>query len=386
MQYELLRLLGTGGAHDDHYNHGGSGGGGGNMHNPIAAATVASYGHGFDANGGGGGGGGGVFSGGAVRDPRAVQVFCAGDDDQSVYAWRGVHAVENMRRFASEFPGASVLHLDRSYRLPTHVLSAATELINKNPGRLGKPVPKLGLGGPALYSSAAPAVHVQGVFDGTEEARYIADQILAADYMSAGDFDMLSHTTDSSNNPTVAVFVRSAWQIREFEEQFMVRGIPFHIDGSTSFFSRPELRFPLALFRALVNPADEIAFTAAASHSCVAGMGDLTMQTLAEMQRERQAAETVAQLEAMEMLEPGDEFGEGGEEREERMEEAAAEYTLLDAARDALVEGMVRGRAATALGRFLGDFGRWREMLCSEADGGSTNSALLQEILYESVS
>ena len=172
MQYELLRLLGTGGTHHGHdHDQGrgqgqgqGQGGGTFSVANPIAAATVASYGHGFGATANantGGNGGGGVFGGGAVRDPRSVQVFCAGDDDQSVYAWRGVHAVENMRRFASEFPGASVLHLDRSYRLPTHVLSAATELINKNPGRLGKPVPKLGLGGPALYSSAAPAVHVQ---------------------------------------------------------------------------------------------------------------------------------------------------------------------------------------------------------------------------------
>ena len=126
MQYELLRLLGAGAS--AHHGANSNAFGMDPIHNPIAAATVASYGH---AGGGGGGVGGvgggvgvGVGAGGA--DPRAVQVFCAGDDDQSVYAWRGVHAVENMRRFASEFPGASVLHLDRSYRLPTHVLGTAT--------------------------------------------------------------------------------------------------------------------------------------------------------------------------------------------------------------------------------------------------------------------
>ena len=160
--------------------------------------------------------------------------------------------------------------------------------------------------------------------------------------------------------------------------------------------SRPELRFPLALFRALVNPADEIAFVSAASHSCVAGMGDLTLQTLQDIQRERQASQTAELILAKGKGKGKASTGSGGSEKGrfegeegERLEEEAADYTLADAARDALVEGMVRGRAATALRRFMADFGRWREMLLKvptdggeELMGGSTSSALLSEILY----
>ena len=163
---------------------------------------------------------------------------CVGDDDQSIYGWRGAE-VDNILRFEHDFPGASVIRLERNYRSTGHILGAASGLIAKNKERLGK----------TLRTEDEPGekVTVTGSWDSEEEARQIGEEIEAIQ-------------SRKESLAQVAVLVRISAQMRELEDRFVQLGLPYRVIGGPRFYERAEIRDALAYMRATAQPADDLAF------------------------------------------------------------------------------------------------------------------------------
>ena len=165
-------------------------------------------------------------------------ICCVGDDDQSIYSWRGAE-VANILRFENDFPGAKIIRLEQNYRSTSHILSAADGLIAHNAGRLGK----------SLWTDAGDGekVRVIGVWDGPEEARRIGEEIE-------------SHQVRGGSLDDVAILVRAQFQTREFEERFIAIGLNYQIIGGFRFYERAEIRDAVAYLRLVTQPADDLAF------------------------------------------------------------------------------------------------------------------------------
>ncbi len=166
-------------------------------------------------------------------------ICCVGDDDQSIYGWRGAE-VDNILRFERDFPGATVIRLERNYRSTGHILAAASGLIAHNDGRLGK----------TLFTDTAEMgaqVAVTSGWDSSEEARAIGD-----------DIEQMQRQGYSLNE--MAILVRASFQMREFEDRFVTLGLNYRVIGGPRFYERMEIRDALAYLRATVNPADDLAF------------------------------------------------------------------------------------------------------------------------------
>ncbi len=191
-------------------------------------------------------------------------VCCVGDDDQSIYGWRGAE-VENILRFERDFPGAAVIRLEQNYRSTGHILGAASGVIAQNEGRLGK----------TLWSQAEPGekVAVQGVWDAEAEARFVAETI-----------EQLQRKGFKLND--VAVLVRAGFQMREFEERFMQTGLNYRVIGGPRFYERAEIRDALAYLRVVAQPNDDLALERIINLP-KRGIGDTTLQMLYTHARER---------------------------------------------------------------------------------------------------
>jgi len=163
---------------------------------------------------------------------------CVGDDDQSIYGWRGAE-VDNILRFEHDFPGATVIRLERNYRSTAHILAVASGLIAHNKNRLGKTL--------RTEADAGEKPTVRGVHDSREEARSIGDEIEAAgrNGVSLGE---------------IAILVRASFQMREFEERFLEIGVPYRIIGGPRFYERAEIRDAVAYLRCVFQPDDDLAF------------------------------------------------------------------------------------------------------------------------------
>lgn len=168
----------------------------------------------------------------------ANNVCCVGDDDQSIYGWRGAE-VDNILRFDQDFPGAKVIRLERNYRSTEHILGAASGLIAANKDRLGKTLWTEDLGGNKVV--------VTGVWDGPAEARIIS-----------GDIENWKSKGRSYND--VAILVRASRQMRNFEERFIQLGLPYRVIGGPRFFERAEIRDAHAYLRVLRSNTDDLAF------------------------------------------------------------------------------------------------------------------------------
>ncbi|MEJ5117746.1 UvrD-helicase domain-containing protein [Gluconobacter cerinus] len=176
----------------------------------------------------------------AKREQGPSNIACVGDDDQSIYSWRGAE-VENILRFEKDFPGAAVVRLEQNYRSTAQILAAAAGLIAHNEGRLGKTLR------PGREDSQGEKVQIIGVRDSDEEARIVGGAIERLH----GDGHPLSE---------MAILMRAGFQTRPFEERLMTIGIPYRIVGGLRFYERSEIRDCLAYMRVLSQPSDDLAF------------------------------------------------------------------------------------------------------------------------------
>jgi DNA helicase-2/ATP-dependent DNA helicase PcrA len=227
-------------------------------------------------------------------------ICVVGDDDQSIYGWRGAE-VDNILRFEKDFPGAKVIKLERNYRSTAHILGAASGLIAANKARLGK----------TLWTEAdgGDPVKVRGVWDGDAEARLIAD-------------DIESWRRSGRRYAEAAVLVRASWQMRAFEERFILLGLPYRVIGGPRFFERAEIRDAHAYLRLVRSDADDLAFERVAN-TPKRGIGDTSLQKIAAAAR-------------------------------------AAAVPLSQMAETLIATDELKGPARTGLARFLRDLERWR--------------------------
>jgi DNA helicase-2/ATP-dependent DNA helicase PcrA len=182
-------------------------------------------------------------------------ICCVGDDDQSIYSWRGAE-VANILKFEKDFPGATIIRLEQNYRSTPEILAAASGLIAKNGGRLGK----------TLWTQAngGEKVEVVGVWDGPEEARRVGEEIEA-------------HIARGGSADDCAILVRAQFQTREFEDRFIAIGLPYRIVGGVRFYERAEIRDALAYLRVVAQPADDLAFERIVN-TPKRGLGDKAVQ------------------------------------------------------------------------------------------------------------
>ena len=190
-------------------------------------------------------------------------ICCVGDDDQSIYGWRGAE-VGNILKFEQDFPGGKVIRLEQNYRSTTHILGAASGLIAANQGRLGKTL--------WTQSNGGDKVSVTGVWDGEEEARTIGEQV-----------ENLKRSGSSYNQ--MAVLVRAGFQTREFEDRFMTIGVPYRVIGGQKFYERREVRDAIAYLRVISQPDDDLAFERIFNVP-KRGLGDAALQAVRHAARE----------------------------------------------------------------------------------------------------
>ncbi|MCC6863676.1 MAG: UvrD-helicase domain-containing protein, partial [Rhodobacteraceae bacterium] len=170
-------------------------------------------------------------------------ICCVGDDDQSIYGWRGAE-VGNILRFEKDFPGALVIKLEQNYRSTPHIIAAASGVIASNVGRLGK----------TLWTEAQTGEKVRliGHWDGEEEARWIGEEI---ETLHRGTRDMRKYGLED-----VVILVRASHQMRAFEDRFLTIGMPYRVIGGPRFYERREIRDAMAYLRLAVSPDDDLAF------------------------------------------------------------------------------------------------------------------------------
>ncbi|HEX4192653.1 MAG TPA: UvrD-helicase domain-containing protein, partial [Stellaceae bacterium] len=204
---------------------------------------------------------------------------CVGDDDQSIYSWRGAE-IGNILRFEKDFPGAKIVRLEQNYRSTPHILGAASSLIAQNEGRLGK----------TLWTEAneGEKVTLRGVWDGEEEARWVGDEVEALQHKGEKLSDM-------------AILVLAGFQTREFEDRFITLALPYRVIGGPRFYERQEIRDALAYLRLVNQPADDLAFERI-MNTPRRGIGSATVQELHSFAR----AERLPLIEAARMLIAGD--------------------------------------------------------------------------------
>ncbi|MEP6067678.1 MAG: UvrD-helicase domain-containing protein [Paracoccaceae bacterium] len=253
-------------------------------------------------------------------------ICCVGDDDQSIYGWRGAE-VGNILRFEKDFPGAHVVRLEQNYRSTPHILAAASNVIAGNEGRLGK----------TLWTdkNEGEKVRLIGHWDGEEEARWIGDEIEASQSGTRGVRPM--------SLDDMAILVRASHQMRAFEDRFLTIGLPYKVIGGPRFYERLEIRDAMAYFRIVVSPDDDLAFERIVN-TPKRGLGDKAQQTMQRLARENGVS-------------------------------------LIEGARIALELGAIKGKGATELRSLVEQLWRWGNLV--EAKGLS-HVELAEQILDES--
>jgi DNA helicase-2/ATP-dependent DNA helicase PcrA len=231
-------------------------------------------------------------------------ICCVGDDDQSIYGWRGAE-VGNILRFEKDFPGATVIRLEQNYRSTPHILAAASGVISANAGRLGK----------TLWTDAEEGhkVRLIGHWDGEEEARWIGEEIEAIQRGTRG-----MEPVDLNGQ---AILVRASHQMRAFEDRFLTIGLPYRVIGGPRFYERQEIRDAMAYFRLAVSPDDDLAFERVVNVP-KRGLGDKAVQSI-------------------------------------QIEARRVQGSLLDGAKSLLASGGIGGKGANQLRAFCDGIDRW---------------------------
>ena len=193
---------------------------------------------------------------------RHQNICCVGDDDQSIYGWRGAE-VGNILRFEKDFPGAHVVRLEQNYRSTLHILGAASGIIDGNKGRLGKRLWTEKPGG--------EKVRLIGHWDGEEEARWVGEEVEASHRGTRGQ--------DPYDLESMAILVRASHQMRAFEDRFLTIGLPYRVIGGPRFYERMEIRDAMAYFRLAVSTDDDLAFERIVN-TPKRGLGDKAQQKI----------------------------------------------------------------------------------------------------------
>jgi len=253
-------------------------------------------------------------------------ICCVGDDDQSIYGWRGAE-VGNILRFEKDFPGATVIRLEQNYRSTPHILAAASGVIATNKGRLGK----------TLWTEVEEGERVRliGHWDGEEEARWIGEEI---ESMQRGTRGMNPFGLDD-----IAILVRASHQMRAFEDRFLTIGLPYRVIGGPRFYERLEIRDAMAYFRLAVSPEDDLAFERIVN-TPKRGLGDKAVQTIQRTAR-------------------------------------ANAVSLHEGARLCVQGRLIGGRAHAELAALVAGIDRWHDLVLQEPD---THVQLAEMILDES--
>lgn len=189
-------------------------------------------------------------------------ICCVGDDDQSIYGWRGAE-ITNILKFEKDFPGASVIRLEQNYRSTSSILASASHLISNNKGRLGK----------TLWTQAAGGekVRIIGAWDGEEEARIVGEEIEALQ-------------RQGQSLSSMAILVRAGFQTREFEDRFITLGLPYQVIGGLRFYERLEIRDALSYLRVVAQPRDSLALERILN-TPKRGIGNVALQTIHQLAR-----------------------------------------------------------------------------------------------------
>ncbi len=195
-----------------------------------------------------------------AQQETGANICCVGDDDQSIYSWRGAE-VENILRFEKDFAGARIVRLESNYRSTAPILAAASGLIAHNGGRLGKTLR------PGRHDASGDKVIVASVWDSDEEARMVGSRMESL------------HRDERHPLAEMAILVRAGFQTRAFEERLMTLGLPYRIIGGLRFYERAEIRDATAYMRVLNQPADDLAFERIVNVPR-RGVGDAALQAL----------------------------------------------------------------------------------------------------------
>ncbi len=253
-------------------------------------------------------------------------ICCVGDDDQSIYGWRGAE-VGNILRFEKDFPGAHVVKLEQNYRSTHHILGAASGVINGNEDRLGK----------TLWTDKKDGdkVRLIGHWDGEEEARWIGDEIES--------FQRGTRGHDPVSLDDMAILVRASHQMRAFEDRFLTIGLNYRVIGGPRFYERMEIRDAMAYFRVAVSNEDGLAFERIVN-TPKRGIGDKAQQIINQAARENGVS-------------------------------------LLEGARIVVEEGGLSARARNSLKQLVEGFDRWTAAI---RDGAMSHIEVAELILDES--
>ncbi|MEL6099788.1 MAG: UvrD-helicase domain-containing protein [Pseudomonadota bacterium] len=253
-------------------------------------------------------------------------ICCVGDDDQSIYGWRGAE-VGNILRFETDFPGAHVVRLEQNYRSTPHILGAASGVIAGNQGRLGK----------TLWTDKndGEKIRLIGHWDGEEEARWIGEEVESAQSGTRGVRPM---TLDE-----MAILVRASHQMRAFEDRFLTIGLPYRVIGGPRFYERMEIRDAMAYFRVVVSPDDDLAFERIVN-TPKRGLGDKAQQTIQVAAR-------------------------------------ANGVSLVEGARLAVEQGLIKGKGGNELRQLVDGIDRWGRLVGAK---DLNHLELAEQILDES--
>ncbi len=252
---------------------------------------------------------------------------CVGDDDQSIYGWRGAE-VGNILRFEKDFPGAVVVKLEQNYRSTEHILAAASKVISGNEGRLGKTL--------WTEASGGEKVRLIGHWDGEEEARWIGDEVEA---YAAGMRPLGRISLDDQ-----AILVRASHQMRAFEDRFLSIGLPYRVIGGPRFYERLEIRDAMAYFRLAVSPADDLAFERV-FNTPKRGLGDKAQQVIQRAAR-------------------------------------SLDMGLVEGAKAVIAAGEIGGKGGAQLRQFIEGIGRWHGAVLAGEDHVRLAELILDESGY----
>ena len=251
-------------------------------------------------------------------------ICCVGDDDQSIYGWRGAE-VGNILKFEKDFPGAKVVRLEQNYRSTPHILAAASGVIRGNEDRLGKEL--------WTQKEEGEKVRLIGHWDGEEEARWVGEELEALQRGTRG--------IDPKSLDDMAILVRASHQMRAFEDRFLTIGLPYRVIGGPRFYERMEIRDAMAYFRLAVSQDDDLAFERIVN-TPRRGLGDKAVQTIQLTARQNGVS-------------------------------------LVEGARICASDGLIKGKGGKSLGQLVQQLDRWAAIVHLHAQPTTDEDAVVDD-------